>query len=84
MPLANAAPSATRKPISSSVAGSGFTNPMANVDAMSRFEGPANGIRLNPKPPRKISANSIIEVIRAARLSLLQKLARLRLISASI
>ncbi len=46
MPFANAAPKATRKPIITNVAASAFTKPIAAVDAIKRFEGPANGIKI--------------------------------------
>jgi hypothetical protein len=37
------------------VVGEGFVNPIAAVEAISKFEGPANGIRFNPKANAKIS-----------------------------
>jgi hypothetical protein len=63
MPLAKDAAKATRKPIISNEVVSAFTKPIAAVEAMKRFEGPANGIKLKPKAVRKINMNSIIEAI---------------------
>ena len=62
---------------------SAFPKPMAAVDAINRFEGPANGIKLNPKPVRKIIMNSIIDAIYRCPLSSSQKLVPPKLISAS-
>ena len=53
MPFAKAAANAIRKPIINKVVVSGVTKPMAKVEAMSKFEGPANGIKLKPKAVRK-------------------------------
>jgi hypothetical protein len=63
MPFAKAAPSAIRKPTSTSVVTSAFPKPIAAVDAISKFEGPANGIKLKAKPVKKIIMNSIITAI---------------------
>lgn len=65
-----------------SVVASAFPKLMAAVEAMSRFEGPANGIRLNPKPVKKMIMNSIIDAIFAAHLFSC-KIRRINLISAS-
>jgi hypothetical protein len=73
MPLANAAAKAMTKPITIRVVMSAFAMPMAAVDAMSKFEGPANGIKLKPKAVRKRIMNSIIDAIFGAT-SPLQKL----------
>jgi len=60
MPLTRAAAYAIRKAIVSSAIGSAFTNPMAAVDAIKRFEGPKKGIKFNPKATRKVMMNSIV------------------------
>ena len=67
--MAEAEAKATRKPIISNVVVSGVTKPMAKVDAISRFEGPANGIKLNPNAVRKKIMNSIIDAILTAHRS---------------
>ena len=59
MPLAKAAANAMRTPTITMVRGSVVPNPMAAVEAISRFEGPANGIMLNPKEVAKIIRRSI-------------------------
>jgi hypothetical protein len=46
-------------PTSTIVMGSVLPSPMAAVEAMSRFDGPANGIRLNPNEVPKIIRSSI-------------------------
>ena len=49
MILANAEPSATRRPTMMRLIGSVAPIRRALFEAMKRFEGPAKGIRLNPK-----------------------------------
>jgi hypothetical protein len=63
MLFANAAPKATRKPIATRVAGSAVLRISAAFEAMKRFDGPANGIMLNPKEVSRTSINSMIEAI---------------------
>jgi hypothetical protein len=63
MPLAKAAPNAINKPTNISVVVSVLPNAIAALEAISRFEGPANGIRLKPKPNPKINNNSMIDVV---------------------
>ncbi len=63
MPLANAAPNAINTPTNINVAVSVCPNAMAALDAISRFEGPAKGIKLKPKPNPKINNNSMIDVV---------------------
>jgi hypothetical protein len=46
-------------PIIKSEAKSVFPNPTVAVEAMNKFDGPANGIRLNPKDTKKTIINSI-------------------------
>ena len=53
MPFAAAAASAIIKPISSKLSMLAFAMPIAAVDAINKFEGPANGMRFNPKDVRK-------------------------------
>jgi hypothetical protein len=61
MLFAKAAPKATRKPTATKVVGSIELRTIAEFEAMKRFEGPANGIKLSPKAVRKMNMNSIIE-----------------------
>ena len=73
MPFAKAAPKAMTTPINTKVEASAFPKLIAAVDAISRFDGPANGIKLNPKAVRKIITNSIISAIFAAHGSFCKK-----------
>ena len=63
MLFATAAPKATRKPIATNVVGSVELSINAEFEAMKRFEGPANGIRFNPKEVSRTNNNSMIEAI---------------------
>jgi len=63
MPLAKVAPIATRIATSNNEAGLVLPNAIAAVEAMKRFDGPINGIRFNPKDPKKMKINSIIASI---------------------
>jgi hypothetical protein len=63
MLFANAAPKATRKPIATKVAGSATPKIRAKFEAMKRFEGPAKGMRLNPKELSKTTSSSMSDVI---------------------
>ena len=74
MPFAKAAPKAMETPIKTNVEASAFPKLIAAVDAISRFEGPANGIKLNPKAVRKIITNSIINATFCCLLVFQQKL----------
>ena len=58
MDFARAAANATMIATNKRVPASAPFNPIAAVDAMRRFEGPANGIRLNPKAVAKIITKS--------------------------
>ncbi len=62
MLFASPAPRATRKPIIMSVIGSSAPRNKAELEAMKRFDGPANGIRLNPKELRRTISRSTIGV----------------------
>ena len=73
MPLANVAPIATKTPITTNVAVSAVPNPIAAVEAINRFDGPKNGIMLNPKAVSRMIMNSIIETISGCTLSLSSK-----------
>jgi hypothetical protein len=66
MPLANAAAKAIKTPTSTNVPASAPVMPMAAVEAISKFEGPANGIKLKPKAVKKRIMNSIIDAILTA------------------
>ena len=61
--FANAAPKATRKPVATKVVGSVELRTNAAFEAMKRFEGPANGIRLKPKEVSRTSISSTIDAI---------------------
>jgi hypothetical protein len=85
MPFADAEPKATRKPIINNVVESALVIPIAAVEAIKRFEGPANGIKLKPKEVRKMIINSIIDAIVKFPLFLsLKKYQHTTLISASL
>ncbi len=64
MPFANAAANAINTPTKTNVAMSVLPNPTPTVEAISRFEGPAKGIRFNPKAVAKIIMKSIGEAMR--------------------
>lgn len=73
MPLANDAAKAMRKPIITKVIGSAVPMPMAAVEAINKFEGPANGIKLNPNDVAKMIMNSIIDAIPYLLMSVIPK-----------
>lgn len=71
MPLATAAANAMMTPTPIMVVGSVLPNPMAAVEAISRLEGPANGMRLNPNAVAKMISKSIgVAMLRCPRLVL--------------
>lgn len=57
MLFANAAPIATRAPRITKAIGSVTPRMSAKFEAMKRFEGPAKGMRLNPKELKKTIKN---------------------------
>ena len=61
--FANAAPIATRKPIATKVVGSVELRTNAAFEAIKRFEGPANGIKFNPKEVSRTNISSMIDAI---------------------
>ena len=63
MLFANAAPNAARKPMATSVVGSGETSSNAALDAMKKFEGPANGIMLSPNEVNRTNISSAMGAI---------------------
>ena len=63
MLFANAAPTATRKPMATKVVGSVELRTNAAFEAMKRFEGPANGIMLSPKEVSRTNISSMIDAI---------------------
>ncbi len=70
MLFANAAPTATRKPIATRVPGSVALKINAAFEAMKRFEGPANGIKLNPKEVSNTTSSSVSGAIPTPSLDL--------------
>ncbi len=66
MLFARAAAKAINKPIANNVPTSAPLKPMAAVDAIRRFEGPANGIRFSPNAVPKTIKSSIGDAVPAA------------------
>ncbi len=82
--MARAAPNATRRPTVTLVVTSASVKMGANHVGISRFEGPANGIKFTPSETRRTITNSISDAISSCPQSLLQKLLPLNLISTSL
>lgn len=63
MPLAKVAAKAIIKPAKNNTVKSAFPKPMAVVNAINKFEGPANGIKLKAKAVANMIMKSNIDAV---------------------
>ena len=63
MPFANAEANAMSMPAMTNEVTSAFPKPMAAVDAINKFDGPANGIKLKAKAVANMIMKSNIDAV---------------------